>query len=263
MVRDPWNFSAAAFDGTLEPATFHLGGPQEEALARIEWLVDDRQRLGLVVGAEGSGKSHLAAMVIRRLAGLGAEAALLSLRGLSSGDWIEMLLERLPLDAQSRSEPLRPWQKLENRLRENTLMERTTVIVVDDADHASAAALDGMTRLVVASEPLFHRTLLVLTTSPDGMNRLPAPLRQRTAVRIELAPWDEEDVAGFIAAALARVGAVRDLFNPEAVATLVRFTGGVPGAVCRLARLRRLQKLTAKIPNRAGKPSLYVSPLFM
>ena len=116
-------------------------------------------------------------------------------------------------------------------------MERTTVIVVDDADHASAAALEGMTRLVVASEPLFHRTLLVLTTSPDGMTRLPSPLRQRTAVRIELAPWDEEDVAGFIAAALARVGADRDLFTPEAVATLVRFTGGVPGAVCRLARL--------------------------
>jgi hypothetical protein len=56
-------------------------------------------------------------------------------------------------------------------------------------------------------------------------------------VRIELPPWDEEDVAGFIAAALDRVGADRELFSPEAVATLTRFTGGVPGPVCRLARL--------------------------
>ncbi|MFM8433784.1 MAG: hypothetical protein ACKOBP_00350, partial [Planctomycetia bacterium] len=114
MVRDYWRLTAAPFDGTLEPATFHVGVPQEEALARLEWLVDERQRFALVVGPEGCGKSHLAAMAIRRLGGLGAEAALLSLRGLAPGDWIEMLLERLPLDAASRAEPLRPWQKLEN-----------------------------------------------------------------------------------------------------------------------------------------------------
>jgi hypothetical protein len=69
------------------------------------------------------------------------------------------------------------------------------------------------------------------------MSRLPSPLRQRTAVRIELPPWDEGDVAGFIAAALDRVGADRELFSPESIATLARFTGGVPGPVCRLARL--------------------------
>jgi hypothetical protein len=56
-------------------------------------------------------------------------------------------------------------------------------------------------------------------------------------VRIELPPWDVGDVAGFIAAALDRVGADRDLFSPDAIATLARFTGGVPGPVCRLARL--------------------------
>ena len=237
MVRDRWQFTAPPFSGDSDPATFHAGGPQDEALARLEWLVEQRQRCALMVADEGCGKSHLCAMIPRRLGGMGCEVVLLSLRGLCGDDWLELLLARLPLDPPARAEAIRPWQKLEDRLRENTLMERTTVIVVDDADHASAAALEGMTRLVVASEPLFHRTLLVLTTSPDGMTRLPSPLRQRTAVRIELAPWDEEDVAGFIAAALARVGADRDLFTPEAVATLVRFTGGVPGAVCRLARL--------------------------
>jgi type II secretory pathway predicted ATPase ExeA len=237
MVRDPWNFSTAAFDGSLEPATFHLGGPQEEALARIEWLVDERQRSGLVVGAEGSGKSHLAAMVVRRLAGLGAEATLLSLRGLSSGDWIEMLLERLPLDAPSRSEPLRPWQKLENRLRENTLMERTTAVVFDDLDHAPADAVEGIVRLVSAAEPRFARLIVVATSTPAGFTRLPVAIRQRASVRIELGPWDEDDVAGFLAAAIRRVGGGEDRFSPQAAATIARFAGGVPRTVCQLARL--------------------------
>jgi type II secretory pathway predicted ATPase ExeA len=88
MVRDFWQLDAAPFDGSLEPASFYTGAAQEEALARLEWLVDERQRFALVVGAEGHGKSHLAAMAVRRLGGLGAETAILSLGGLSPGERI-------------------------------------------------------------------------------------------------------------------------------------------------------------------------------
>ena len=236
MSRDHWKFTGAPFDGGLEPATFHAGGPQEEALARMEWLLEERQRFGLVTAAEGCGKSHLAAMAVRRLGGLGAETALLSLRGLAAGDWIELLLERMPLDPLSRAEPLRPWQKLENRLRENTLMERPTVLVFDDIDEAPADAIDGITRLVGAAEPRFARTV-VATATPEGLSRVPASICQRAALRIELAPWSEDDVAGFLAQAISRVGGDPGIFPAEAAATLARFAGGVPRTVSHLAQL--------------------------
>jgi type II secretory pathway predicted ATPase ExeA len=237
MVRDRWNFTAPPFAGSLEPATFFCGAPQEEALARLEWLVDERQRFGLVVGGEGLGKSHLCAMAARRLAGCGAEVALLSLRGLTPGDWIELLLERLPLDAMSRAEPLRPWQKLENRLRENTLMERPTALVFDDLDRAPADAVDGVERLISAAESRYARVVVVATATPQGLVRLPDGIRQRAAVRIELGPWAEADVAGYLAAALRRVGGDEGLFTPEAGATLARFAGGAPRVVTQLAQL--------------------------
>jgi type II secretory pathway predicted ATPase ExeA len=237
MVRDHWKLTGPPFDGALEPATFFAAGPQEEALARLEWLLEERQRLGLVTAAEGCGKSHLAAMAVRRLGGLGAETALLSLRGLADGDWIEMLLERLPLDPLSRAEPLRPWQKLENRLRENTLMERPTVLVFDDLDRAPADAVDGIARLVGAAEPRFARTVVVATATPGGLGRLPPSIRQRAGVRIELAGWTEADVAGFIARSLARVGGDPQVFTEDSIATLTRFAGGVPRVVCQLAQL--------------------------
>jgi general secretion pathway protein A len=237
MVRDYWRLNAAPFDGTLEPATFHAGRPQEEAVARLEWLVEERQRFALVVGAEGCGKSHLGTMAIRRLGGLGAETALLSLRGLTAGDWIEMLLERLPLDAASRAEPLRPWQKLENRLRENTLMERTTALFFDDLDHAPPDALEGVGRLIGAAEPRFARVAVVATANPAGAAALPAGLRERAAVRIELGLWDAADVAAFLSSALERAGGRGDVFSAEAAATVARFAGGVPRTVARLAHL--------------------------
>jgi len=237
MVRDYWRLSAAPFDGTLEPATFYAGAPQEEALARLEWLVEERQRFALVVGPEGCGKSHLCAVAIRRLGGLGAETALLSLRGLAPGDWIEMLLERLPLDAASRAETVRPWQKLENRLRENTLMERTTALVFDDIDRAPADAVDGIMRLIGAAEPRFARVAVVATATATGAAALPGGLRDRAAVRVELTPWDARDVTGFLARALGRVGGRSDIFSADAAATLARFAGGVPRTVARLAHL--------------------------
>jgi len=237
MSRDHWKFTGAPFDGGLEPATFHCGGPQEEALARLEWLLEERQRFGLVTAAAGCGKSHLAAMAVRRLGGLGAETALLSLRGLAAGDWIELLLERLPLDPQSRAEPLRPWQKLENRLRENTLMERPTLLVFDDIDLAPSDAFDGIARLVGAAEPRFSRTVVVATATPAGLSRVPAAIRQRASLRIELTVWSEDDVAAFLTQAISRVGGDPAIFPADAAATLARFAGGVPRTVSQLAQL--------------------------
>jgi type II secretory pathway predicted ATPase ExeA len=237
MVREFSAAAARALAGSLEPAAFHVGPPQEEALARLEWLVEHRGRCGLVVGAPGMGKSHLLAVAARRCAGLGAEVAILSLGGLPEGDWLELLLDRLPLDAASRAEPLRPWQKLENRLRENALMERTTALVFDDLDRGPDDALAGVARLAAAGEPRFGRLVLVATATPEGVGRIPEAVRQRATVRIELCPWGEEEVGGFLAHALARAGLDAGLFSAGAAATLARFAAGVPRVVCRLAGL--------------------------
>ncbi|MFM9058670.1 MAG: AAA family ATPase [Planctomycetaceae bacterium] len=236
MVRDIAD-SAAPFSGRLEPAAFHPGPPQEEALARLEWLVTGRQRCGIVTGDAGHGKSHLAATAARRLGGLGCEVAVLSLAGLPEGEWIDLVLERLPLDAASRAESSRPWQKLESRLRENALMERPTVIVCDDVDRGPADAAEGIARIASAVESRFSWSLVVATAAPAGLDRVPDALRQRAALRIELVPWTEGETAAFLAWELARHGRSPDVFTAEAAATLARFAGGVPRDVCRLARL--------------------------
>ncbi|MCE9631974.1 MAG: hypothetical protein K8S94_14825 [Planctomycetia bacterium] len=237
MVRERLHLAAAAFDAAIDPAGFHMGPAQEEALARLEWLLTERQRCGLVVAAAGLGKSHLAAVAARRLGGLGAEVAVLSLHGLPVGEWLDLLLARLPLDPASRAEAIRPWLALENRLRENTLMERPTVLIFDDVDHAPDDALDGIARLVAAGEPRFASTVIVALATPTGLPRVPDAVRLRAAVRIDLPLWSEDDVAAYMATALHRGSADADAFSDTAVTTLARFSGGVPRMACRLARL--------------------------
>lgn len=237
MVRDHLCLAASAFDGGLDPAAFHCCPSREEALARLEWLLTQRQRCGLLVAEPGLGKSHLSAAAVRRLGGLGAETAVLSLRGLPEGEWLDLLLARLPLDPASRAEANRPWLALENRLRENTLMERPTVLIFDDLDLAPADAIDGVARLVAAGEPRFATVCVVATVTPAGLGAVPECIRHRSAVRIDLPPWTSADVASAVAGALERVAAPPDSFSAAAVETLARFAAGVPRIAVQLARL--------------------------
>jgi type II secretory pathway predicted ATPase ExeA len=237
MVRNRLHSAATAFDGGIDPVRFHAGPAQEEALARLEWLLAERQRCGLVVAEQGFGKSHLAAVAARRLGGLGAEVAVLSLHGLPEGEWLDLLLARLPLDPASRAEQIRPWLKLENRLRENTLMERPTVLVFDDVDRGPVDAIDGIARLAAAGEPRFASTVIVAMATPAGLSRVPDAIRSRAAVRIDLPAWTAADVAAYVSTTLRRAAAAEDSFSEAAVATLARFSRGVPRVACRLARL--------------------------
>lgn len=237
MVRNPLHPKASPFAGTAEPAAFHWGPTQDEALARLEWLLSERQRCGLLVAEHGMGKSHLAVAAARRLGGLGAEVTVLSLGGLPEGEWIELLIDRLPLDPASRAEAISPWLKLENHLRQNTIMGRPTVLVFDDLDQAPADAQAGIARLVASAEARFATTVIVATARPNGLSAVPEAVRQRAAVRIDLPAWQAEDVAAYLAESLARAGRTPHLFTAAAAATMQRFAAGVPEVIRRLAHL--------------------------
>jgi Holliday junction resolvasome RuvABC ATP-dependent DNA helicase subunit len=116
-------------------------------------------------------------------------------------------------------------------------MERPTVLVFDDLDHAPADAVDGVARLVAAGEPRFASTCVIATTTPAGIASIPDAIRHRSAVRIDLPPWTIDDVAAHMISALNRVGADHDCFSRAAVETLARFASGVPRTACHLARL--------------------------
>jgi type II secretory pathway predicted ATPase ExeA len=229
--------SGSPFSGPAEPATFFRGPAQEEAIARLEWLVTERQRCGLVVAESGLGKSHLAIAAARRLGGLGAEVIVLSLAGLPEGEWIDLLLDRLPLDAASRDEPIKPWLKLENHLRENAILGRPVVLLFDDLDRAPADAQAGIGRIAASAEPRFATTVIVATARPEGLPSVPEAVRQRVAVRIELTPWTEDDVVEYLADSVMRANLDRKLFSSSAAATIQRFANGVPEVIRRLAHL--------------------------
>jgi type II secretory pathway predicted ATPase ExeA len=57
MYQAHWGLDDAPFRTRLDRRFFYESPTHEEALARLHFLVDERRRLGLLLGSHGSGKS--------------------------------------------------------------------------------------------------------------------------------------------------------------------------------------------------------------
>ena len=57
MYQAYWGLGQSPFRGNLDPRFFHQSPMQEEALARLQFLVEERRSVGLLLGESGSGKS--------------------------------------------------------------------------------------------------------------------------------------------------------------------------------------------------------------
>jgi type II secretory pathway predicted ATPase ExeA len=116
-------------------------------------------------------------------------------------------------------------------------MERPTVILVDDIDHAPADAVAGIERLINSAEPRFSWTTVVGTATASSVENIPHALRNHAAMRVHLDPWDTDDVYTFLSTAITRVGGDPTIIPSATADTIARFAGGLPRLVSRLTHL--------------------------
>jgi hypothetical protein len=83
MYQAYWGLASSPFRGHLDPRAFHQGPTQEEALARLHFLVDEQRTVGLLLGEAGSGKSLLLEVFAQQLGAARRERAVVSLLGTS------------------------------------------------------------------------------------------------------------------------------------------------------------------------------------
>ncbi|HKD38008.1 MAG TPA: hypothetical protein VKB78_14445, partial [Pirellulales bacterium] len=73
--RMHWGLTETPFRGGIDPKFFYESPTHEEALARLRFLVEERQRLGMLMGESGTGKSMLLEVVARQLRRGGSQVA--------------------------------------------------------------------------------------------------------------------------------------------------------------------------------------------
>ena len=97
-----WGLSESPFRGHLDPRYFHQGPTQDEALARLDFLVEQGRTLGLL-GESGSGKSLLVEVFRRQLGVVNRQVASVSLIGVDRHEFLWLLAGQLGVGALASS----------------------------------------------------------------------------------------------------------------------------------------------------------------
>jgi general secretion pathway protein A len=254
MYETHWGLQRSPFRSGLDPRFFYHSPTHEEALSRLHFLVEERRRVGLLMGVAGSGKSLLLEVFAQQLRKSGLPVAKVDLLGLEPAEMLCLLAGGLELNLDPTEGVARLWRSVTDRLIEYRYQQLETVILLDDADRAAAPVLDLATRLAQHDPSPASRLTIVLAGQRTRISRIGDRLLELAELRIDLDPWEQSDTEAFLSSLLAQAGRPSSPFAEPAVARLHELSRGIPRRVSRLADLalvaaagEELQQIDAEV----------------
>lgn len=235
MYQSYWGLQRPLFTAAAARKSIAASPAHAEALARLDFLRESRSPFGLLLGNAGSGKSTLLAEFAERAERTGALVAIAN----SAGADEQSLLADLAIGLQALADESAGanWRRIVDRLDELRLEGLTALVLLDDLDRASPAALAVVERLLVASAaPL----TVVATARPETTRRIGPRLLEQAALRIDLNPWNEVETREYLAVSIANAGRLQPAFDEAAARRLFELSGGAPRKVNQLAQLALL-----------------------
>lgn len=240
MDRSHWGLSRSPFANSTAGRCYYLNPSGEEAFARLGFLVEERRRLGLLLGEPGGGKSTLLARLATDVAYDGGTVADLSLIAVNAEELLWQAAAELGANPTAGDPTFFLWRTLTDRIAELRYQRTTTLLLLDDAHRASPEALAIVERLVHCESTPEATLTIVLAANFDSAEWLGGGLLAAVDLRVDLAPWTELDTAQYVQRALAEAGANVGIFEAAALTRLHELSGGIPRRVNQLADLALL-----------------------
>jgi type II secretory pathway predicted ATPase ExeA len=232
-----WGLTETPFRGGIDPKFFYESPTHEEAMARLLFLVEERQRLGMVLGETGTGKSMLLEVVARHLRRGGSQVANITLPGADLREFLWLIAAELGLNPSGRDDVFRLWRGIIDRLAENRYQQLDTVFLFDDAHDASREVLEHVLRLAQVDRSPASRVAVVLSSSTGHGAALDARLLELLDLRVDLDRWEQLDTIGYLNWSLSQAGRKTPAFGDDAMIRIHSLSDGIPRRVNQLASL--------------------------
>ncbi|PYN75072.1 MAG: hypothetical protein DMD96_28780 [Candidatus Rokuibacteriota bacterium] len=226
------------FNPTPDPRFLYMCPGHREALAQLQYGVQERKGFILLTGRVGTGKTTLLNALRQRLDGQTAVAFVFN-----STLTFDGILECAQADlgiADGATSRARRLITFNNFLIERQRAGHNTVLILDEAQNLDPATLEQIRLLSNFETPTSKVLQILLVGQPELRARLALPelrqLSQRVALRCQLSPLTPVEVRQYLRNRL-RVAGARDmaLFTDPAVDRLTKFAGGVPRLVNTIA----------------------------
>lgn len=235
MYQSHWGIDRPPFPSGIDAHLFHETTGGREALARLRYLVDNRRRLGLVLGEPGLGKSLLLEMFARECRRQNRQVAQVDMLGITPREFYWQLATQLAAAPRPEDDASRLFRRVADRLAESRMQQLATVVLLDDVDEAGPDVLTQLLRLPRIDPTTDTWLTLVLAANDRHVSRLGSQLPELVDLRIDLQPWNEVETVGYVQLALVEAGCERPPFDDGALQILHELSGGIPRRVNRLA----------------------------
>jgi len=256
MYKAFYNLKRNPFEITPDPFFLFPTPRHDEALAALYYGVRRHKGFVVMTGEVGTGKTLIVRCLLNLLDQSDVAYAYVFNTRLSPVQFLQYVVSDFGLNAtnKKKSELLRV---LNNYLISRYQKKLTTVLIVDEAHHASPQVLEEirlLTNLETANEKLLQ---ILLVGQPELDEKLDSiglrQLKQRIALRCQLQPLNLDETKGYIQRRLqlaAEDSDVGELFPTETIASVHHHTKGIPrliNTVCENALITAFAKETRAV----------------
>jgi len=239
MYEHHWKFQKAPFKHDRSEASFFMGRSHHNALLKLQYLIEHRQGLGLLVGISGSGKSRLLDAIVHQPHFSTWPVARVVYPQMSSIELLSYIAGALTLDEALPTQPSMDivLRNLENSFVRLTAEGRPPIILIDDAHTISdRQVLRSLQLLLNFQQPDRIDFTLILVGQPElvGVVRRVPELDDRIVVPCVLQSLTAEETTGYIRQRLIAAGATQQIFSDEAMSAVHELSSGLPRRINRL-----------------------------
>ena len=255
MYEEFFGLQEKAFSKTPDPRFLYLSGAHQEALAQLEFAVEEKE-IALLTGEIGCGKTLLSRALMDRLDEGDYVIANVINPGLRATAFLRLVAQELGV-----AEPARSKREVVDQLQERFLElhdeGQTPVVLIDESQLIPGKDVFDEIRLLtnfqLDSENL---VAIVLLGQPELLRRLRRaayrPLTQRIGADFHLTPLSAEDTDAYLAHRLKVAGARQPIFTAEAAEAVHVHARGIPRSINNLATQCLLEGLACEETTISG-----------
>ena len=236
MYQRFYGFQELPFDLTPNPKYLFFTKPHREALSNLQYGLFSAKSITLLVGEAGTGKTTLLRAALESDRCRHVSCVYLNNPALTRDEFVELLANRFELGPRAAESKTVLLAELERVLVERRARGEITALVIDEAQCLSSELLEEI-RLLANSETATEKLLpLVLAGQPELRDRLNEPglrqLKQRVALRCEIAPFRLEETAAYLTARIRTAGGeAANVFTRDAVMLIHEEAHGIPRTI--------------------------------
>ena len=232
MYRKFYGFRERPFEITPDPRFVYLSEIHQEALARLQYAVQEGKGFSVITGEAGTGKTTLVHMLLSKLNGC-VRTSFIFNPILDRADFLNYVCDDLGIKSDGMKTRGQSLTALHNFLLECFARDEKVFLIIDEAQSLEPGLLQEV-RLLTNLETSKNKLLHVILLGQPELNQILAeprfrPLKQRITVRYHLRPLRLKETTQYIQYRLKRAGSKNlSIFDPGAIREIYRYSKGIP-----------------------------------